>query len=144
MSDILTELEERRKAARAGGGARRIEAQHSKGKLTARERVELLLDENSFEEFDMFVTHRTTEFGMADSGRGAKGWVPHVVVTLEARTAGEALRLSNSPRLAGPVAWHEASLQGNAQARRQRMRGDRRIRHVPSWRPTDSPLPPSG
>ncbi len=75
MSDILTELETRRKAARAGGGARRVEAQHSKGKLTARERVDLLLDEDSFEEFDMFVTHRTTEFGMADNKPAGDGVV---------------------------------------------------------------------
>ncbi|MBT8460419.1 MAG: methylmalonyl-CoA carboxyltransferase, partial [Boseongicola sp.] len=67
MSDILAELERRREAARAGGGERRVAAQHAKGKLTARERVELLLDEGSFEEFDMFVTHRTTDFGMAES-----------------------------------------------------------------------------
>ena len=55
MDDILGELEQRRKAARLGGGERRVAAQHSKGKLTARERVDLLLDEGSFEEFDMFV-----------------------------------------------------------------------------------------
>ncbi|MBM9594162.1 acyl-CoA carboxylase subunit beta [Roseitranquillus sediminis] len=65
MKDILRELEERRAGARLGGGERRIEAQHAKGKLTARERLELLLDEGSFEEFDMFVTHRATDFGMA-------------------------------------------------------------------------------
>ncbi len=64
MSDILTELEARRAAARAGGGEKRVAAQHAKGKLTARERIELLLDEGSFEEFDMFVKHRTTDFGM--------------------------------------------------------------------------------
>ncbi len=64
MQGILAELEARRAAARAGGGARRIAAQHAKGKLTARERVELLLDEGSFEEFDMFVRHRCTDFGM--------------------------------------------------------------------------------
>ena len=64
MKEILEELENRREAARMGGGARRIEAQHAKGKLTARERIELLLDEGSFEEFDMFVTHRCTDFGM--------------------------------------------------------------------------------
>ncbi len=63
--DVLQELENRRDAARAGGGVRRVEAQHQKGKLTARERVELLLDEGSFEEFDMFVAHRCTDFGMA-------------------------------------------------------------------------------
>jgi propionyl-CoA carboxylase beta chain len=64
MKDILQELEDRRKDARAGGGERRVAAQHAKGKLTARERVELLLDEGSFEEFDMFVRHRCTDFGM--------------------------------------------------------------------------------
>ncbi|MGB0439171.1 MAG: acyl-CoA carboxylase subunit beta [Paracoccaceae bacterium] len=64
MKDILQELESRRATARLGGGERRIAAQHAKGKLTARERVELLLDEDSFEEFDMFVAHRCTDFGM--------------------------------------------------------------------------------
>jgi propionyl-CoA carboxylase beta chain len=64
MQEILKELEERRAVARAGGGAKRIEAQHARGKLTARERVELLLDEGSFEEFDMFVEHGCTDFGM--------------------------------------------------------------------------------
>ncbi len=66
MDSVLSDLEARRERARQGGGARRIEAQHAKGKLTARERVELLLDEGSFEEFDMFVEHRATDFGMAD------------------------------------------------------------------------------
>jgi propionyl-CoA carboxylase beta chain len=65
MNGIVQELEARRAAARAGGGAARVAAQHAKGKLTARERLELLLDEGSFEEFDMFVTHRCTDFGMA-------------------------------------------------------------------------------
>ncbi|MEL7262244.1 MAG: acyl-CoA carboxylase subunit beta, partial [Pseudomonadota bacterium] len=64
MTDILTELENRRAAARLGGGQKRIDAQHARGKLTARERVDLVLDEGSFEEFDMFVTHRCTDFGM--------------------------------------------------------------------------------
>ncbi len=64
MKDILEKLETRRAEARLGGGEKRIEAQHAKGKLTARERIDLLLDENSFEEFDMFVQHRSTEFGM--------------------------------------------------------------------------------
>jgi len=62
--DVLQELETRRNAARMGGGEKRIAAQHSKGKLTARERIELLLDDGSFEEFDTFVTHRCTDFGM--------------------------------------------------------------------------------
>ena len=78
MKDILAELEARRTVARAGGGARRVAAQHAKGKLTARERLELLLDEGSFEEFDMFVAHRCTDFGMeADRPAGdgvVTGW----------------------------------------------------------------------
>jgi propionyl-CoA carboxylase beta chain len=64
MKEVLEEVEIRRARARAGGGAQRIEAQHKRGKLTARERVDLLLDEGSFEEFDMYVEHRCTEFGM--------------------------------------------------------------------------------
>ncbi|MBM3644499.1 MAG: acyl-CoA carboxylase subunit beta [Alphaproteobacteria bacterium] len=64
MQHILDELERRRAAARAGGGARRVEAQHGKGKLTARERLDVLLDAGSFEEYDMFVEHRSTDFGM--------------------------------------------------------------------------------
>ena len=64
MKDILQVLEDRRHEARLGGGQGRIDAQHAKGKLTARERLELLLDEGSFEEFDMFKTHRCTDFGM--------------------------------------------------------------------------------
>ncbi len=64
MQEILDELERRRAAARMGGGARRIEVQHARGKLTARERLDLLLDEGSFEEFDMFVAHRCIDFGM--------------------------------------------------------------------------------
>ena len=64
MKDMLERLEERRAQARLGGGEKRIEAQHGRGKLTARERIELLLDKGSFEEFDMFVEHRSTDFGM--------------------------------------------------------------------------------
>ncbi len=66
MKDIIEALEAKRAAARAGGGEKRMASQHAKGKLTARERVELLLDEGSFEEFDMFVEHRSHEFGMAE------------------------------------------------------------------------------
>ena len=64
LKTILHRLDERRAEALAGGGSRRVEAQHAKGKLTARERIELLLDEGSFEEFDMFVQHRAVDFGM--------------------------------------------------------------------------------
>ncbi|MEM8794904.1 MAG: acyl-CoA carboxylase subunit beta [Pseudomonadota bacterium] len=64
MRDILNELEERRAEAVLGGGEERIERQHERGKLTARERIKVLLDDNSFEEFGMFVEHRATDFGM--------------------------------------------------------------------------------
>src|ERR1700726_2563549 len=64
MKDIVEKLEARRDGARIGGGVRRVEAQHQRGKLTARERLELLMDKGSFEEFDMFVEHRASEFGM--------------------------------------------------------------------------------
>ena len=64
MKEVLEELERRRAEARLGGGQARIDAQHSKGKLTARERIELLMDEGSFEEFDMYVEHRCHDFGM--------------------------------------------------------------------------------
>src|SRR3977135_3636753 len=67
MKDILEKLEERRERARAGGGQTRIDAQHKRGKLTARERLELLMDKGSFEEFDMFVEHRSADFGMENS-----------------------------------------------------------------------------
>jgi propionyl-CoA carboxylase beta chain len=66
MQDILKQLEEKRARARLGGGKKRIEAQHAKGKLTARERIEALLDEGSFEEWDMFVEHRSSDFGMGE------------------------------------------------------------------------------
>ncbi|MFZ1815052.1 MAG: acyl-CoA carboxylase subunit beta [Rhizobiaceae bacterium] len=75
MQDILDELDRRRKEARSGGGEKRIAAQHEKGKLTARERIELLLDPGSFEEWDMFVTHRCTDFGMGDTKMAGDGVV---------------------------------------------------------------------
>src|SRR6202453_3658606 len=65
MKPMLARLDARRERARLGGGKERIAAQHAKGKLTARERIELLLDHDSFEEFDMFVEHRCDDFGMA-------------------------------------------------------------------------------
>jgi propionyl-CoA carboxylase beta chain len=67
MQDITQQLEDKRAAARLGGGERRIAAQHAKGKLTARERIELLLDQGTFEEWDLFVEHRCVDFGMADN-----------------------------------------------------------------------------
>ena len=66
MKQIVEQLEEKRIAAALGGGQHRIDIQHGRGKLTARERLDLLLDEGSFEEWDTFVEHRCTDFGMAD------------------------------------------------------------------------------
>ena len=78
MQEIIEQLEQKREEARLGGGQRRIDTQHSKGKLTARERISVLLDPGSFEEYDMFVTHRCTDFGMEEniiSGDGVvTGW----------------------------------------------------------------------
>ncbi len=66
MSANIAEMDQRRAAARLGGGQKRIDAQHAKGKLTARERLSILLDEGSFEELDMYVEHNCTDFGMQD------------------------------------------------------------------------------
>ena len=67
MKAIIAELDRRRQVARQGGGPRRIDAQHKRGKLTARERIALLVDDGSFEEYDTFVEHRCTDFGMGDT-----------------------------------------------------------------------------
>ncbi len=64
QTEKLKELIELRAKARVGGGEKAIEKQHAKGKFTARERIAMLLDEGSFEEMDMFVEHRCTNFGM--------------------------------------------------------------------------------
>ncbi|MCB1901218.1 MAG: acyl-CoA carboxylase subunit beta, partial [Rhodocyclaceae bacterium] len=64
MHEIIRQLEEKRQKAHLGGGQKRIDSQHAKGKLTARERIELFLDDGSFEEWDMFKEHRCTDFGM--------------------------------------------------------------------------------
>ena len=66
MQDIIAMLEEKRARAELGGGEKRIAQQHAKGKLTARERIRLLLDDDSFEEWDKFVEHRSTDFGMGE------------------------------------------------------------------------------
>jgi propionyl-CoA carboxylase beta chain len=66
MHDIIDQLDEKRRRAALGGGQKRIDAQHAKGKLTARERIELLLDDGTFEEWDMFKEHRCVDFGMAE------------------------------------------------------------------------------
>ncbi|MFT4056274.1 MAG: acyl-CoA carboxylase subunit beta [Novosphingobium sp.] len=66
MSANIAEMEKRRSAAKLGGGQKRIDAQHAKGKLTARERLDVLLDEGSFEEMDLYVEHDCVDFGMQD------------------------------------------------------------------------------
>ena len=73
MKDVIEELERRRENARLGGGQVRIDAQHKRGKLTARERVELLMDAGSFEEFDMYVLHRSNDFAPSDPASGSSG-----------------------------------------------------------------------
>ncbi|MHC1738457.1 MAG: acyl-CoA carboxylase subunit beta [Ignavibacteriaceae bacterium] len=75
MQEKIKELMDLRVQAKLGGGEKRIETQHAKGKFTARERIELLLDEGSFEEFDMFVTHRCTDFGLEDQSYLSDGVV---------------------------------------------------------------------
>lgn len=75
MHDIIQMLDEKRAKARMGGGQRRIDSQHKKGKLTARERIEVFLDEGSFEEWDMFVEHRCTDFGMENDHTPGDGVV---------------------------------------------------------------------
>jgi propionyl-CoA carboxylase beta chain len=67
LEEKLRRLEELRRESQLGGGAERLDAQHAKGKLSARERLDLLLDEGSLVEFDRFVTHRSTEFGLSDN-----------------------------------------------------------------------------
>ena len=64
MKENIKELQKRAEAAKLGGGSARIDKQHAKGKLTARERLDILLDEDSFQEWDMFVEHRAVDFGM--------------------------------------------------------------------------------
>src|SRR5215472_8790800 len=71
----LEDLKRREAAAEAGGGKERRERQHKEGKLSARERIEFLLDEGTFEETDRFVTHRSTDFGMAEQKIPGDGFI---------------------------------------------------------------------
>lgn len=75
MSDIIVQLEAKRAEAMLGGGQKRIDSQHAKGKLTARERIEILLDEGSFEEIDMYVEHNCVDFGMEETKIAGDGVV---------------------------------------------------------------------
>ena len=73
--DPIEEMRRREREAGEGGGAERRERQHATGKLLARERIELLLDEGTFEELDRFVTHRTTDFGMSEQRPPGDGFI---------------------------------------------------------------------
>ncbi|HEV2365749.1 MAG TPA: acyl-CoA carboxylase subunit beta [Caulobacteraceae bacterium] len=108
MKHILEELERRRAKAVAGGGERRRQAQHAKGKLTARERLSLLLDEGSFEEFDMFVEHRSHDFGMEAqripgdgvvTGRGAVNGRPIYVFSKDFTVFGGSLSKAHAEKI---------------------------------------------
>ncbi len=76
IEDKIKLLLDKREQAKLGGGQKRIDSQHKKGKLTARERIELLLDEGSFEEFDMFVSHRCVDFGLENEKYLTDGVTP--------------------------------------------------------------------
>ena len=82
--ELLHDLRHRQSQAEQGGGADRIAQQHRKGKLTARERLDLLLDAGSFVELDRFVTHRATGFGLADQKYPGDGVVTEVSAQLPA------------------------------------------------------------
>ena len=108
QEDKIAKLVDRRAAARLGGGPKRIEAQHAKNKLTARERLGLLLDEGSFEEFDMFVQHRCTNFGMESShpdgdgvvtGHGTIGGRPVFVYAQDFTVSGGSLSKTMSEKI---------------------------------------------
>ena len=72
MPNVIEQLEARRAEARMGGGQKRIDAQHAKGRLTARERLHILLDEDSFEEMDMYVEHNCVDFGIGNEDPGRR------------------------------------------------------------------------
>ena len=108
QQDKIAKLVDRRATARLGGGPKRIEAQHAKNKLTARERLELLLDKDSFEEFDMFVQHRCTNFGMEAShpdgdgvvtGHGTIGGRPVFVYAQDFTVSGGSLSKTMSEKI---------------------------------------------
>ena len=84
MHSIDQELIARREAARAAGGQERVDKHHAKGKLTARERVEVLLDDNSFKESDMFVEHRCNDFGMQEQKIPGDGVITCLLYTSDA------------------------------------------------------------
>lgn len=108
MQAVRDQLELKREEARQGGGKARVEAQHAKGKLTARERIQVLLDEGSFEEFGMFVEHRCNDFGMADkhiagdgvvTGRGTVCGLPVYVFSQDFTVFGGALSEAHAEKI---------------------------------------------
>ncbi len=108
MHEIIQKLEQKRAAARLGGGQKRIETQHGKGKLSARERIEVLFDEGSFEEWDMFVEHRCEDFGMGEqrvpgdgvvTGYGAINGRPMFVFSQDFTVFGGSLSESHAKKI---------------------------------------------
>ena len=81
MTDIIKELEKKREQAKLGGGKKRVDAQHARGKLTARERIDIIIDDDSFEEYDMYVEHRTNDFGMEKQKYAGDGVVTCLLYT---------------------------------------------------------------
>ena len=98
--DKINELISFREQAKMGGGQKRIDSQHKKGKLTARERIEMLLDEGSFEEFDMFVKHRCTNFGIDKESYFGDG-----VVTGYGTIDGRLVYVFSQPKSARSWTW---------------------------------------
>ena len=96
--DRLAELRRRREQALAGGGPERVAKIHAKGRLTARERLELLLDPGSFVEMGTYVTHRSSDFGMADKRITGDGVVAGWGVAAEALLPGAAGAIRQAPR----------------------------------------------
>ena len=96
MSNVVAQLEERRIQARLGGGQERIDKQHSKGKLTARERLDVLLDHGSFEEYDMYKTHRCTDFGTDNNHPPGDGVVTCLLYTSPSPRDGLLSRMPSS------------------------------------------------
>ena len=102
----ISDLVERRAKALLGGGQKRIDAQHQKGKLTARERLAILLDEGSFEEFDMFVQHRCTNFGLDKQHVDGDG-----VVTGQGTIDGRLVYVLDTRRANAEARWQAVSVR---------------------------------
>ena len=110
MSANIAEMERRRSAAKLGGGQKRIDTQHAKGRLTARERLDLLLDEGSFEELDLYVEHSCVDFGMAETK------IPGDGVVTGSGTINGRLVFVFSQELRSPMGSNTAAFENKAAA----------------------------